>query len=344
MMKKTAAALFALLFALSLTSPAWAAKNAVTDWSIAAASNTDVGGINIQGSAPVSNGDDAIREMMEQIAVFITAAVFTGTTPITMVSTDAGATAQPILALYRNSISPLASDIIGKILFQGEDSAGNTEDYSEVYTVITDPTSTNEDADILIRHKIAGTMTTAITVSAANITAGKPVVLSSGATATGSATAASVTASGTSIAFSSLPASIKRFVISFTQLSTTGTTVPELQLGDSGGLENSGYAGAVTNLNETGPVITTTQLSTGFSLAQGSGWAGAVVMTGQIECIRRASGDHVWMCKGQMVRTDADFTILMTGAKTLSAELDRMSILFGADTADNGTAGLWYEY
>lgn len=44
------------------------AKNAVTDWSTSAASNTDVGGIGIQGSSNISSGDNSFREIMAQIA------------------------------------------------------------------------------------------------------------------------------------------------------------------------------------------------------------------------------------------------------------------------------------
>lgn len=140
------------------------AKNAVTDWSTSAAFNTDVGGIGIQGSSNISSGDNALREIMAQIATFNTAASFGATTVWT--STDAGATAGPVLTLYRNSATPAASDILGKLLFQGKDSAANVEDYAEVYAVLDDPTSTSEDASLLIRNKVAGTMTTQATVSA----------------------------------------------------------------------------------------------------------------------------------------------------------------------------------
>ncbi|MBW3099238.1 hypothetical protein KY465_18305, partial [Pseudohoeflea sp. DP4N28-3] len=44
------------------------AKNAVTDWSTTAASNTDVGGVDIRGTALPSNMDDGMREIMEQVA------------------------------------------------------------------------------------------------------------------------------------------------------------------------------------------------------------------------------------------------------------------------------------
>lgn len=44
------------------------AKDAITDYSATPSENTDVGGINILGSAPVSNFDDALRELMSQLA------------------------------------------------------------------------------------------------------------------------------------------------------------------------------------------------------------------------------------------------------------------------------------
>lgn len=72
------------------------AKNAVTDWSTTAANNTDVGGINIQGSAPVSNFDNALREVMAQVATAMTTGSFeahgvtTKTTNYTVLTTDRG--------------------------------------------------------------------------------------------------------------------------------------------------------------------------------------------------------------------------------------------------------------
>lgn len=44
------------------------AKNAVTDYSTTAASNTDVGGVGIAGTNAISNADDAFREIMSHLA------------------------------------------------------------------------------------------------------------------------------------------------------------------------------------------------------------------------------------------------------------------------------------
>lgn len=79
---------------------------------------------------------------------------------LTLTSTDAGATEGPSLDLYRNSASPAASDIIGAVNFQGEDSAGNTETYVKQLVTITDPTSTSEDANLQTQTVVAGTLAT----------------------------------------------------------------------------------------------------------------------------------------------------------------------------------------
>lgn len=82
--------------------------------------------------------------------------VFTATQQIK--STDAGATAGPTLELYRDSASPAVADDIGQIAFQGEDSAGNLENYARVKAVITDPTSTSEDAKLVVQTVSGGTL------------------------------------------------------------------------------------------------------------------------------------------------------------------------------------------
>lgn len=122
------------------------AKTAVTQWDTTAANNTDVGAIAIQGTSPISNFDNAMREIMAQIATFITGATFTGTTTLgvisanstgttlgTFTSTDAGAAAGPILDLYRNSASPAIDDLGAQITGSGKDSGGNKTTYGSIY-------------------------------------------------------------------------------------------------------------------------------------------------------------------------------------------------------------------
>lgn len=44
------------------------AKSSIRTYSTTAASNTDVGGVDVQGTAPASNMDDAVREIMSHLA------------------------------------------------------------------------------------------------------------------------------------------------------------------------------------------------------------------------------------------------------------------------------------
>lgn len=83
---------------------------------------------------------------------------------LTVESQDAGATVGPSVILYRNSASPAASDVIGEVQFSGEDSAGNTQLYAQIHGVISDPTSTSEDGQLVIQTTVAGTAADRVTV------------------------------------------------------------------------------------------------------------------------------------------------------------------------------------
>lgn len=93
-------------------------------------------------------------------------------TDVTITSTDAGAGAAPLLTLYRNSATPAASDLLGDLVFDGEDSAGNTQTYADIVARIEDPTSTSEDGSLLLRAVLAGTLTTHMIVGASAATPG----------------------------------------------------------------------------------------------------------------------------------------------------------------------------
>jgi len=115
----------------------------------------------------VAGGTGAITAAAAATALGVGAASAVTHASLTLTSTDAGATAGPVQTLYRDSASPTASDIIGQVLFQGKDSAANTEDYAAIDVQIDDPTSTSEDATIRLRAKVAGTMTTMASFSGA---------------------------------------------------------------------------------------------------------------------------------------------------------------------------------
>ena len=88
---------------------------------------------------------------------------------VTLTSTDAGAGAGPLLDLYRDSASPAASDTIGEIEFNGEDSAGNKQQYAVIHGSILSPTSTAETGQIHFETATAGASTEKMIIGSTNL-------------------------------------------------------------------------------------------------------------------------------------------------------------------------------
>jgi hypothetical protein len=88
---------------------------------------------------------------------------------MTLTSTDAGASAAPIIDLYRNSASPAVSDTIGELEFNGKDSAGNKQAYGLIHTSILSPTSTAEQGQIHFETATAGALTEKMIIGTTNL-------------------------------------------------------------------------------------------------------------------------------------------------------------------------------
>jgi hypothetical protein len=86
-----------------------------------------------------------------------------------LTSTDAGAAAAPLLDLYRNSASPAASDTIGEIEFNGQDSAGNKQQYALIHGSILSPTSTAETGQIHFETATGGASTEKMIIGTTNL-------------------------------------------------------------------------------------------------------------------------------------------------------------------------------
>lgn len=98
------------------------------------------------------------------------------TTGLTVHSEDAGATAGPLLTLYRNSATPANSDVLGSLVFAGEDSAGNTQTYGLIGATILDVTSTSEDGSVYLQTVVAGTLTTQVTYASTGVVFTPPLL------------------------------------------------------------------------------------------------------------------------------------------------------------------------
>lgn len=141
--------------------------------------------------------------------------------------------------------------------------------------------------------------------------------------------------SGTAIDFTSIPSWAKRITVMFSGVSTSGTSNIQVQLGDSGGIETTGYSGSVGTRG--GEVFN----SAGFQVTRSQ--TAATTGSGLITiCLL---GSNTFACSGTWAAAATDAPTLFAGAKTLSDTLDRVRIttVNGTDTFDAGTINILYE-
>jgi hypothetical protein len=186
---------------------------------------------------------------------------------------------------------------------------------------------------------ISGDTSGAITVSAP-LVAGTNTLTLQAATATSAVNTlgtAVASTSGTSIDFTGLPAWVKRITVMFSGVSTNGTSPIIIQLGDSGGIETSGYTSA--SFNDTGSASSTP--STGFAANPASVAAanlnGAMTIT--------SMGSNIFSQTGTFYRNNTNGMAYCAGTKTLSDTLTqiRITTVGGTETFDAGTINILYE-
>lgn len=155
-----------------------------------------------------------------------------------------------------------------------------------------------------------------------------------------SATAQAST-SGTEIPFTGIPSWVKRITVMFNGVSTSGTSPVQIQLGDSGGYETSGYLGA-TGTSVNGGTASGA-LSAGFLIDGNIAQAATSVRYG-LCTIANITG-NAWVAHGAVGETTNSRVQHVAGAKSLSATLDRVRIttVNGTDTFDAGTINIMYE-
>ena len=153
-----------------------------------------------------------------------------------------------------------------------------------------------------------------------------------------SATAQAST-SGTSIDFTSIPSWVKRVTVMFSGVSTNGTSNLLFQLGDSGGVENTGYLGSCTQLVAG---VGSTVSTAGFILTND---LAANTHNGSIFISLQDSSTNTWVASGIFGQSNRAATVVVGGSKPLSATLDRVRIttVNGTDTFDAGSINILFE-
>lgn len=294
----------------------------------------------------VSAGIIGVSVLGVQVGTY-TATGFSPATPFIITSTDAGATAGPIVDLYRNSASPAASDVIGQLIFNGKDSATNKQEYADIQAVISDATSTSEDGILQLRTVVAGTVANRVSVGAGLFTAGatggdqgaNSVNASSyyiaGAAFGRPAIGTEVSVSSTATTLTSVyPSYASVLLLQLDSVSTNGTDSKIIQLGTGGVIATSGYIGSasfVGGTNTAGGNSSTAGMEI-KSIIAADNLSGTVT----ISLLKASTHRYLISFTGS---TGTNFTFTSSAIITLSGVLDsiRIGTTGGTNTFDNGT-------
>jgi hypothetical protein len=195
-----------------------------------------------------------------------------------------------------------------------------------------------QTADTSGTVEIQSNGTTRLTVASGGVTATN--LTATGTFGGGVITAGTaVSASSTSVDFTSIPSWVKRITVMFNVVSTNGSSDIQLQIG-SGSVTTSGYVGATAYVNVSGS--SGTNFSAGFlvsnSVGSGNTYSGIATL-----CLLSS---NKWIFSIAIGRGD-NTTIYSGGgvSSTLSGALDRVRITTanGTDTFDAGTINILYE-
>jgi hypothetical protein len=147
------------------------------------------------------------------------------------------------------------------------------------------------------------------------------------------------TTSGTSIDFTGIPSWVRRITVMLLTVSTNGTSGVQIQLGDSGGVETTGYSTsgtAITGTNTCGISAFTSGFVMLGSLA-GASRSGAIVFTN--------IATNYWVGIGNIDEQGGAQAGYTQGYKEVSATLDRIRLttVNGTDAFDAGLVNIIYE-
>ena len=161
---------------------------------------------------------------------------------------------------------------------------------------------------------------------------------SSSAIVSGTAVAST---SGTAIDFTGIPSWVKRVTVMFNGVSTNGSSIMQIQLGDSGGVETTSYLAMLSNVQTASNTTRGLTATSGFILQHAN--SSSEVILGGV-AVFSSFGSNSWVCTGTLY-VNASGLNTLSGIKTLSATLDRVRIttVNGTDTFDAGSINILME-
>lgn len=149
--------------------------------------------------------------------------------------------------------------------------------------------------------------------------------------------------SGTSIDFTGIPSGTRKINVSFSGVSTNGSSVLIIQLGTASGVETTAYVAVATYL-QNATALTVVNSTQGFVLTGAMG--AAEVLHGTAVLTLVSSSTNTWSCIGGFSDTASTVNAnTNSGGKSLAATLDRVRVTTnnGTDAFDAGTINIAYE-
>ena len=156
------------------------------------------------------------------------------------------------------------------------------------------------------------------------------VTTNSGAVYNGISSGTAVTASGTSIDFTSIPSWVKRITVMFSSVSANGTSNFQVQIG-SGSVTTTGYVSA------SGAITSTTGFLACSNLNASTSQSGILVLS--------TLGSNNWVSFGVVGASGGNVAGVASGTVTIGGTLDRIRVttVNGTDTFDAGSINILYE-
>lgn len=185
-----------------------------------------------------------------------------------------------------------------------------------------------------LKLQSAGTDIATVNSSGITMASGKGLV---GGVTSGTTVAST---SGTSIDFTSIPSNVTRVTVMFAGVGTNSTGRPLIQLGDSGGIETSGYISKSAYAGISSAGVNSTA---GFIINDSGDPAPKVSGTYVFTLLN--SSTNLWVGSGTLCFDGLDLAIMCGGKKTLTGVLDRVRItsVGGTDTFNAGSINILYE-
>ena len=148
--------------------------------------------------------------------------------------------------------------------------------------------------------------------------------------------------SGTSINFTSIPSYVKRITVMLSVVSTSGSSPILVQLGDSGGVEITGYLSMSGARDPLAAGLGAAVSTAGFVMEYINN--SSTIFQGVLQLLTLGSNSWVGYGGGNE-NTGAQYVYFFSGSKTLSGTLDRIRIttVNGTDTFDAGSINISYE-